>query len=571
DIPEPDPEALPEEADLTMLPTIGHRTAAEAKTDAAGRFRINADANSAIRIVTAYRRGYMPEMVAVRGPTEDVRVVLQAAGQVIGTVIDKETRQPISGADVAINVQQKAIPVGETGFSGTTPTETVPVSPFAVAKLWVTKELGERVWGMRFRGDDSLHVMTDGRGEFRFGPIGNSVQLEFIITHPDYAWTEFDQADGPAVRTVVQPGETVERTFELERGKVIAGQVVDDVTGKGIPDVLISVVHLARYKQHWWYRTRKRFGRTGRDGSFRISGLSYGPYNLLFRHPSFGEEPMHAVPEGSDRIVQRIKSVGGIVGRVLGLDERIRGRRIDLHLEAAGGNEGTELRQQFTAHLDENGEFLVSGVKPGVWRAWVRSGTMSSTPETVEVVGLDTVRAEFTLGGGGALRLFVADAEGSAVDPAIVRLQMLSEGGAAPRTLGQFVTRGGWLEIDGLIPGRYRAEARSPGYVQGVSEPFVIEENGETDAGAVTIRRQAFLRITGVVGPRGRAPRGDVVLSMKEGDGAFRRLFLQGRDLPVTPGEVTIRAALQGAEALSFEEVLTIGEGETRDLRIQLR
>ncbi|MFV1959810.1 MAG: hypothetical protein ACC662_10405, partial [Planctomycetota bacterium] len=70
----------PASFDVSRLPVIGFRTAAEGKTDAGGRFSIAAGSQSSIHVIAAYARGYMPALVLVEGPEKGTRVVLQAGG-----------------------------------------------------------------------------------------------------------------------------------------------------------------------------------------------------------------------------------------------------------------------------------------------------------------------------------------------------------------------------------------------------------------------------------------------------------------------------------------------------------
>lgn len=558
--------------DPTQLAIVGFRTAAEGKTDAGGRFRIAADADSAIRVVAAWRMGYMPALVGVKAPGEGIRVVLPAAGQLTGTVVDAGTNEPVAGAKVSIYLQQKTqAPLARPGESAGSAGVRGPVSPFAVAQTWVAKELGARVWGLPWEGDSALHLWTGKDGRFRFGPTGDEVQLEVILSHPDYMWTEFDTTEaGHARRLVIGPGQSVERTYRLEHGKSIAGRVVDEVTGRGIADVRVAVEHVAQYKQHWMYREQQRLARTDRDGRFRVGGLSFGPYAATLTHAAFGTEYVSSVPEGATDLRWEVRRMGGIEGTVEGLREGRRGT-VELVLEALeAGAEGLS-RQTLRPVLGEGGRFLASRIEPGRYQVWVQAEGKSSMPAPVEVVGAEVVKVTFALGGGGTLRLGVLDTGGRAIDPASVLLLRPAETeGGSEVALGQLVTRGGRLEAEGIAPGRYVAEVVSPGYLPSRTGPFQVAAERATDAGDVTLVRQAWIRIQGVTSPRDATP-GRVTIEVQEGaDGPFRPLAgLTGGEIPVRPGRVTVRA--QAQDGTSFEERTEVAEGQTLTLEVVLR
>ena len=428
-----------------------------------------------------------------------------------------------------------------------------------MAQSWVAKELSARVWGLQWEGEPGLKLWTDPNGEFRFGPVGDEVQLEFVIDHPDYMWTEFDRGDtGHAVRTVVHPGEVVERTFELERGKWISGQVIEKDSGRGVEGVEIRIDHVAQYAQHWWYRTRKRKAVTARDGTFKVSGLSFGPYTATLSHPSFGDQFIPNIPEFAEGLVWEVDKLGAVLGRVVGLEPDVR-TRLQLVLEAveAEATEGRQTTRQVVA--DESGRFLAEGIRPGTYRVWVHAGKRTSMPTEVEIRSLETTDVSLELGGGGRLKLRVFEAGGGTLDPAEVRLVRIQ--GEEEIPLGRFVTRGGRLDAEGILPGRYRAEVVAPGFLAAETEPFDIREDGLTDVGDVDLRRNGFLRIQRIGDTEGQLPSGRVVLEVREGDdGPFRALgLLTGQDLPVRPGPVTVRAST--TDGLGFERTYDVPDG----------
>jgi hypothetical protein len=481
-------------------------------------------------------------------------------------VLDDETGKPVAGADVAIYLQNKAT-APEMGNQGV-PVPHAPKEPLAELQDFVAKELGESVWGIRWQGDSALHVRTDSSGRFRFGPIGPSVQLEFVITHPDYAWMEHDLKDGRITRTVVPAGTTVERTFRLAKGKWIAGKVVDEQQ-QGVADVVVEVEHVVQMYQPWFYRDHKRVARTQADGSFRVAGLSHGPYVVNLRHASFGTENISAVPENSDGLLWSVRSVGSLEGAVEGLPGSAGGVRVEAILERTS-TEGASDHESRFLRLDARGRFTWEDLKPGRYVAWVRAGTSSSVPQDVEIRSHEVAQVAFSLGGGGTIALSVVDAAGRAVDPAHVSVVEVRPG--AERGLGQFVTRGGRLVAEGIRPGTYRLDVSSPGYQPWKGATFSVAEGRTTPMEPVVLRKTGFVKIARYGRADRRPHTGTVITSLKVGDGPFQRQNLAGpttMGIPVAPGPVTVRA--EGSDGTSFEETFTVGDGETREVEVLLR
>jgi hypothetical protein len=566
------PSVDPADFDWSQVPVVGFRTAARTVADPGGRFRVAADPDSAIRIVFAWHVGYVPRLVGVDGPTEGLEIVLAPAGKLVGHVVDAETGRPVAYANVAIYLQQRtAAVIG--GVGSTVRERPAPRQPsfFATAQRWVAEELGPSVWGATWEGDESIRVWTDEDGDFTFGPVGDEVQLEFVITHADYMWTEHDRTAHETVeRTVIRPGETVERTFRMQKGKSISGRVLDE-RNRGVPDVLVSVDHVAQYTQHWWYRVKPRRARTRRDGSFKVGGLSFGPYTVTLQHPASGRTDIPGIPDGATNLELEVRNRGAIQGTVRGLEKRPSGERATLVLEAVGeaADGARHVTEQVTLQGDPEPRFMLRGVRPGRWSAWLQVGGMSSQPQVIEVVGLATADVEFELGGGGGLSLRVWEAGNREVDPATVHLISLDAEGAQ-RRLGQFVTRGGALDAEGIVPGRYVAEVGAAGYLTAQTEPFEVVADGHTDVGDVFLQRPAVLRIRDIQDAAGRPATAAVYLSLREGDGPFRALTLmQKTEVPVKPGLVTVRA--RSDDGTEFEETYEVVDGADVDVIVRLR
>jgi hypothetical protein len=546
--------STPEEWDPSQVAVIGPRLAGEGTTDAQGRFQLAADARSQVAYVLAHGAGYVLSGVAVNRPRNDLRIVLQAGGEVVGTVVDGATGSPVAGADVAIAIQSRQ-----------SATRDAKAHPLAQLQLFVTQVLGQRVWGIPYRGDELLHVTTDQDGRFRFAPIGNEVQLEFVVTHADYAWTEQDPVEGNTRRrTVVEPGQTVERTFRLEKGNFIAGKVLDK-QGMGVPDVRVQVEHVVQRAQHWWYRVRMRQAKTGPDGSFRVAGLSHGPYTVTLRHASFGSTVIDQVPENFGEFEWHVEAVGALAGTVEGLDRPTLGTKVEVILEAVDPKATSGGAKRWMT-LDAKGGFEWTMIEPRPYNVWVRAGNRSSIPQEVVIRSGAVSPVTFVLGGGGMIELEVLDASGRRLDPASATLLRIQ--GAQEQPIAQFVSRAGRVDADGISPGRYRLLVRSEGYIPRTTQPFDVDERSRLTLEPVTLPKQAMLKIVRFeISPRLRAERAD--LYVQEGDGPARLVQdHSGRGIPVTPGRVTVRAV--GRPSGSFEKVLDVPDGATVPVEIRV-
>lgn len=576
--------------DRIELPVFGdYRTAARGRTDAQGRFRLAAGDARVVALV-AWNREFSPGMLAhtktepLRPGTSHVLRVARA-GWLKGRIVDQETNQPVGGADVIVYLQHRANQGDRPG-----PEPVTSTNAFSVFQRYVGHVLGPMVWGQEPPpGDTGFHLKGSPDGWFTFGPLMKEVQIEVVITHPEYMWTDNDpdkrfEADqggtlgrkdvGRKVRTVVMPGETKEVTYYLVKGKEVAGTVVDPA-GKPIEGVEIALEHVAQYSQHWRYRTHARTGRTDAKGRFRIAGLSFDPYVLRFSHPTFDVEYFPGVKAGSDE-TYKVQSAGGWLELTVhgGPEENGRKKpwsaRVIVEPRQASGT-----RKQEGAIVQE-GKVVVERLKPGEYDVTVLSGTQISNPAKVTVVGSSKVEAEVTMQAGGGIRLAVRDAGGKAIDPAEVHLFVetveTDPKGVAKtvkRRLAVIVAREGQASTDGLLAGRYTAEVSALGFVPTHVDEFDVAPGRPTTLPPVVLRRQAYLQLTGIVGEDGRPVTVDTVLSVGE-DGAepTRRRTMDAGLLPVRPGSVILRA--ETADGRRSEQTLEVADGATVPVEVRV-
>jgi hypothetical protein len=552
-----------------------YETAARTKTNAAGEFRLTAG-DARVLALFAYAKGFTPTFKAHTaeaplGPGRQHEIRLQRPGWLKGLVVDAETKQGVPNAQVTVYFQ------GKSNQETPGPEPFGPGNQFGAFQSWLTREAAELVWGMKPSGLDlGLTFATKADGSFEFGPLTSEAQVEVVISHPEYMWTDFDptvqwgkpggqKPEERVRRTVVPPGETVEKTYALQKGREVNGRVVDRETGKPIEGVNVSLDHVAQYAQHYWYRVRARTGRTDGQGRFRIAGLSYPPYVLRMEHPSFDAEHFHGVKDGTDVATYQLDTGGWIEGTVAG-DAAGKSFLADVNLQPTG-ERGPVRRARNVSVRD--GTFAVEKVKPGAYSLWMTSGDLISAPVTVTVEGERKATVAVTLTKGGGFRLDVSDTAGAAVDPASVDLHVLDPAGGERRG-ATVVARAGRAEAVGLLPGRYRAHVRAVGFSPVATEPFDVPPEGMVAVPAVRLARQSYLQVAAVRDVSGVSAGGaDVQLSIEENGGAPNRVrpLDMGR-IPVAAGKVKIRAV--AGDGRKFEQVLEVEEGKTVPVEIVL-
>lgn len=561
------------------IPVFGeYRTAARGRTDAEGRFSLPAGDGVVVAVV-AWTRGFAPGLLATTPkiplkPGTDHVVRLWPSGTLRGTVVDRASKAPVGQAEVAIFFQT----ITNRGRRG--PEPFTPTNSFARFQTYVARELGPLVWGIEGRSTDgSFRITTDRAGRFEFGPVMKEVQVEVVVTHPDYMWTETDpevsfpednleRKPGEKVltrrqRTVVPPGETVERTYELERGEEVRGTVKDG-EDRPIEGVEVSLEHVSQYAQHPWYRTNARTARTDAKGRFRVAGLSHGPYTIRLTHPSFDTEYFSGVQAGSDTDYKVVSAGGWLELTVEGGPAEGATWTGRLVLEPA---ERRGARREERVVVKE-GRATVERVRPGRYDLTIISGDRVSRAARVDVAAAGATEATLALVEGGGVRLSVLDASGNAIDPATVELEAIV-GDQTLRRAAVLVSRQGVVEGAGLLPGRYRARVRAMEHVAARTEPFDVAEGRVTNLPSVTLHRQGYLRIVGVSDAQGRAVTVDVRLSIAVGSGPAEPARAADAGLiPVSPGTLTLRA--EATDGRSFERTIEVGEGQTVDVEVRL-
>lgn len=559
--------------DPARVARIGdYHVSGETRTGPDGRFDVTAGTpRDEVRMVVAWSDEHAPAYAFTSAPEQEVRVVVSAGGRLEGTVVDPRG-QPVAGALVEIFLQQPA-PRALAPEPGkdvlAVPGEARRLSAAATLGDFIGRVVGPRIYGMEPSDQMALRMSTRPDGTFRVGPFDSSVQLEVVISHPDWMWTDFDEDEqGFVQRPVLQPGQVLQRTYVMREGHWIAGRVVgDDPAQTGIPGVVIQVRSIPSYKKHRYYDQKPRMAITDSDGSFRVAGLSHAPYTADLYHASFGHEFQGKVPAATRNLLWVVRSRGGVLGTVTGLDERPPGGRVRVTLEPLEAGRAAGPRAQAEAVLARDGTFLLERVDPGTYRATLRAGARAAQPIVITVEPRSVARVEFACGGGGALEARASDAAGRIVDPVAGALRRLVEGEAAA-PVEDMVSRAGVLAAEGLPAGRYVLELSAEGFLASTSEPFEVRDGGLSRVGPIVLQRPARLRLGSVRDEAGRLQQVPIALEVAEGQQPFQPVLVLRGDLQVRPGPVRVRA--RDPQGRTFEATLALADGEQHVLDVVL-
>ena len=372
------------DADLTFrMPIPGRREAATVKTDAGGRFAMSV------------------------GPEEDGSIRLDRADARVFAANDRRSLelrttaadQDLGDLTVRDGITLRGVVVDEVG------------QPLPSARLRVTE--GRVSFGFDFGGEPTV---VDGEG--RFVVHG----LEPGSCHLTVAATGFI----PEARQIELKREAreEEQRFQLRRGASVAGAVFDDV-GRPIAGARVGALRSRRVSSGIDVQqfNSSDMVETGENGGFVLAGIEGDSVTLRISAAGHASESEANVVVGRTDVIvqlQRLGSVSGVLRDPNGAaiaNSEVRAR--------TGGGDGLvaiadasmTMPSMTSARTDENGEFRLGGVRPGVVTLSAEGEThLPFDGLTVQVLpGGSVEHVQLVAEVGAVLDVLVIDAAGEPV------------------------------------------------------------------------------------------------------------------------------------------------------------
>jgi hypothetical protein len=273
-------------------------------------------------------------------------------------------------------------------------------------------------------------VSSDGDGHYRLEGVAPGMRT-VLVSHQSYR---------PVQRQVEVRGGSNVLDLTLEAGSSrISGRVVDQ-EGASIPNARVFL------RGDFSFGGDTATGVSGPDGSFTLSGVSDGTYQIYASKDGFAmsrDRRAVVVADGGsvDGVEIRLSTGGSIIGRILGLDFT---QLSQVTVQLVFSDQAGQVRP--------DGSYRIDHVEPGEVRvvAALAGGTRQAEGEVVLEPGVAEARLDLEFGKGfiltGRVLLNGEPRRGE-------RLMVMSKSGGSPRW-GTTDQEGGF-RFDGLAAGDY--------------------------------------------------------------------------------------------------------------------
>ncbi|MBI5364489.1 MAG: sigma-70 family RNA polymerase sigma factor [Planctomycetes bacterium] len=542
---------------------VEERVDGHATSDVRGEWSLATEAGPLFTLTT-HAPGFALERIDGVVADEVLDVRLEHAATLVVHVHDRQGA-PCARAQVVVHGAGRSTPLaaGVTDGDGAWSTEALPSGAWTVsarsgvgpsdANVEVRARAGERIErrlelglgvvraGIVVRKADGapiagavIALVDDGREGARSGPDGC-----FTLREPEGGGAYDLCARAPGFASVIQHANDgsnaneAELRFELARGAVIEGRVVDE-RGAGVASAWV----LAWSRRRSAFRTEwdARAACTDATGAFTIPDARTDlDYALVARANGCASVERivcaAAVRSGVElALTPEARIVGGVrafdgrpiagaevfvrrVDGVSGAREEAAATTVAISIGASARAEDGALdleplrTQRTTTRAD--GTFRVAGLAPGRHRVWARTASTGVVAEReIEIeAGARIEDVELALAAGGALGVRVVDPDGA---PIVGAWALLFRGDERLELRSTPVGGDGRVRFEGLAPARYRVSVLHHATVVNgrADRPFASGETrdlapdgGETE---LVLRRNRTLAGT-VVDARGRA------------------------------------------------------------------
>lgn len=254
----------------------------------------------------------------------------------------------------------------------------------------VSVRIGETV--DRARRTTTQKLVVD-KGRFALKMPDRSAVHDLILSVPHYR--DLNLGSVP-----IASGETVDLgALRLDTGAGVSGLILDAVSGSPAAGATVEVLPLGPALLTALFGSRPHVAIAGEDGAFLVAGLEPGRYLVRVQHANRASAHELVNLERPD-----VSSLGPVV-----LND---GARLHGYVRGRGGDAlaGVEVRlydpaREFIEPLlttvsNADGEYTISGVAPGTYRADIRSGRLLLSQQIEIPAGQEDVEIHFSAGGG---------------------------------------------------------------------------------------------------------------------------------------------------------------------------
>lgn len=404
---------------------------------------------------------------------------------------------------------------------------------FSALEAAVSAANGEQV--PRWRAQSGV----DGRFRFVNLPPGEGFRLR--AQHPDFTRTYKANFRLPQTGTT-----TIE--VVLDKGFLMRGTVVDDLTGEPVPGANLELVSVMSGLPGADQTDTKR-AQTDAAGEYELRNIAGGRYSLsveandyarLTRHniPLIGNPTRQEPTEISFRML-RGETMRGVVVDEAG--EPIARARVE------ASSYGTAQLSNGLDLTDERGRFEIENLLDSEYR--VTASAQGFVQATRTNVRLDAGTVELVLGRQGAVAGTAVIASSGEPLPAFraSARMVIPNGDALGRVAARGLFRDGQYRLEGLNAGRYIIEVEAEGYAPSYSAEVQVELSETTSDVEVRAVMGGIIRGRVVSSATGEPLRGVVVRTL---DNTFRSNPLTkafGNHLPRSTTNRRVQTDAEGA------------------------
>jgi protocatechuate 3,4-dioxygenase beta subunit len=285
--------------------------------------------------------------------------------------------------------------------------------------------------------------------------------------------------------------------IRLAPGKKISGVVKDEAQKPvgGVPVRATKMENNNRQDEWWWWGSNAQVY-TAPDGTFELSDLADGAYDLTVsamwqwgREVNVEDTKLQGVNAGRDDVAITVKTGSVIEGRIVDRDEKpIRVAWITAQFEA-GDQQREDWSSQRWAQAKPDGTFRVVGLKPGSYTLWAY-GDFKYT--SIQGVGSGAKDAKIVVEPGFSIWGRIVDAAGLSL-AGEVQFQVRKAGETDWNWTNVVQPGDGNFIVLGLDQGRYDLQIQGEGFAPALV-PNVTSGDRE-----LTVTLQKGMEMTGSV------------------------------------------------------------------------